>query len=80
MPEVAGWVREYYRLPGNSVGGSLHVVLDDKNVEDSNVEFCRRYAIAEGDVEGERLAQTLATMTRTQRLKLCDTPGKHSNG
>lgn len=28
-------------MPGNGIGGPLHVTLDDMNIEDSNIEFCR---------------------------------------
>ncbi len=27
----------------SSVGGGLHIIVDDWNIEDSNVEFCSRY-------------------------------------
>jgi hypothetical protein len=37
VPEVLPLVRAYYRKPENIVGGSLHLVLDDANVEDQHV-------------------------------------------
>jgi hypothetical protein len=60
--------REYYKT--NPTGGSLHIVLDDGNVKDKNVEFCWLYAIKEGDKEGEQLAQLLMHMSETQRMKV----------
>jgi hypothetical protein len=68
VPMVVPWVREWYKH--EPVGGVLHIVLDDLNVEDKHVQWCVEHAREEGDVEGERLAQTLAYMTVTQRRKV----------
>lgn len=32
---------EWYAISGNEVGGCLHIILDDDNVDDSNLEWCR---------------------------------------
>lgn len=78
VPEMAEWVREFYRMPGNEVGGSLHIVLDDKNLADHHVASCIEFARERGDAEGERLAETLARMSVTQRRKLANLPGKYA--
>lgn len=70
VPGVLPLVRAYCAKPGNGVGGSLHIVLEDQNVDDSHVEFCRKWAAERGDTEGVALAETLLRMTKTQRLKL----------
>lgn len=70
VPEVLPLVRAYYAKDGNGAGGSLHIVLDDGNVEDSHVRFCLEFAREEGDEDGVRLAETLLQMSQTQRLKL----------
>jgi hypothetical protein len=70
VPEVMELVWDYYEIPGVGCGGSLHIVLDDDNVEDHHVEFCQRYAEDHGDHEGELLAQILLRMSKTQRLKV----------
>lgn len=31
VPEVAPLVRAYYTLPGNSNGGSFHIIFEDGN-------------------------------------------------
>jgi hypothetical protein len=41
MRDLAGLCWDWYRMPGNDTGGPLHITLDDMNVEDSNIEFCR---------------------------------------
>lgn len=70
VPEVLLLVREYLAKGGNSAGGSLHIVLEDGNVEDCHVEFCLGFAKERGDVDGERIAGLLLQMSRTQRRKL----------
>lgn len=60
-------VRAYRAKPEN---GSLHIVFDDGNVEDSNVDFCLQYALDVGDVEGASLAIVLRWMSKTQRGRL----------
>lgn len=70
VPDVVAVAVAYYAIPGNEVGGRLHIVLDDGNVDDSSVEFCRKAAMEVGDKEGERLAELLARMTTTQRQKV----------
>lgn len=54
----------------NPAWGSLHVVLDDHNVEDSSVRFCLGWANEHGDWEGAALAHILLQMSKTQRLKI----------
>ncbi|WP_041358495.1 hypothetical protein [Nitrobacter hamburgensis] len=57
----------------NPAWGSLHIVLDDGNVDDASVSFCQKLALNNGDVDGIGLADALAAMSRSQRLKL---PGR----
>lgn len=73
VPEVLPLVRAYYAKDGNGAGGSLHVVLDDGNVEDHFVEFCMEEARKMGDVAGVALAELLLGMSKTQRRKLMAT-------
>jgi hypothetical protein len=68
IPEVLDRFRAYHE--SEPVWGSLHIVLDDGNVDDSDVMFCVRYALENGDDEGAELARILLKMSRTQRLKL----------
>lgn len=73
VPEVKPLVAAYIALPGNSCGGSLHIVLDDENVDDCHVEFCIGYAQRCNDTAGYILALILMTMSKTQRCKLAKT-------
>lgn len=69
-PVVEPLVREYYAKPKNGAGGSLHIVLDDGNTEDSSVDFCVGWALEAKDWDGVALAAVLRKMSRTQREKL----------
>lgn len=40
MWRLAGLSWDWYRLPGNTTGGALHITLDDMNVEDHCLDFC----------------------------------------
>jgi len=70
VPDVIALARAYYAKPGNRVGGNLHIVLDDGNMEDQHIEWCRQLAQNAGDVDGVALADKLLALTRTQRRKI----------
>lgn len=68
VPQVLPFVRAYYN--DHSVGGSLHIVLDDGNLEDGHIRFCIDSANERGDAAGAMLGRLLLEMTRTQRTKV----------
>lgn len=70
VERVVGLVRAYRSLPENDCGGSLHIVLDDRNLEDSHVAFCRDYAIERHDIDGAMIAGLMLQMTRSQRARV----------
>ena len=70
--EVIPWVRDYYELPGNAAGGSLHIVLEDGNVDEPLVAHCIQYAAKRGDKAGVALGNILLRMSPTQRAKVAD--------
>ena len=70
IPEVIDRFIAYHGLPENAAWGSLHIVLEDDNVDDSSVRYCIDYALERGDKEGAELAKILLRMSKTQRLKL----------
>jgi len=80
VPDVLPIVNDFYRIPGNEVGGALHITLEDGNVEDGNVRFCVEVAVFgegpfEPDPTGLLLGLVLLRMTKTQRLKLANRSG-----
>lgn len=64
---VRGLIREYVSKPGNSVGGSLHIVIEDGNTEQEFIRFCRQWALDREDSDGVRLADVLLSMTMAER-------------
>lgn len=68
IPEVRERFEAYFQK--HPTWGSLHVVLDDGNVEDHFVLHARELADVAGDTEGFELADILLAMSKTQRLKL----------
>jgi hypothetical protein len=56
--------------PAGLVGGNLHVVLDDLNLEDGYIEECIRFAEEEGDTEGAELGRIMLRLSMTQRRNL----------
>ena len=70
VPEVRMKVQDFYRKPGNEVGGLLHVVLDDGNLELSHIEHAGVLAWEAGDVDAFEIACLLLQMTPTQRKKV----------
>lgn len=68
IPEVRDRFMAYFRQ--HPTWGSLHIVLDDLNTEDSHVQWCIDYATKRGDAEGAELGRLLLTMSETQRFKL----------
>lgn len=69
-PEVWALLREYERA--HPTWGSLHIVLEDGNIEDEHVEFCERWARDHGDEMGVTLARMISELTDLQRAMLCD--------
>lgn len=67
-PEMIERLRAYHEK--HIVWGSLHIVMDDFNVDDDHVRWCIAQAQREGDIEGAELGRALLTQSRSQRLKL----------
>jgi hypothetical protein len=70
IPEAIPLLREFANAPGNGVGGSLHIVLEDGNVKDSDVASCIEYARQRGDDLGVKVGELLLSMSTTQRRKV----------
>lgn len=64
-------VDRFCEFPGNESGGSLHIVLDDGNIEREHVEFCRDWARDHDDPAGEAFAELLLTLTDEERDLVC---------
>lgn len=70
IPEIEPLIRAYFRKPGNSEGGSFHIVLCDNNIALHHVQWCLDNARERGDADGVVIGEMLVRMSRTQRDKL----------
>ncbi|MDR6579992.1 hypothetical protein [Pseudomonas extremaustralis] len=68
VPDLLPRVQSY--TAKNPAGGSLHIVLEDQNIRNSDVQFCIDYAMEKGDAEGAEIGRALLSMSKTQRLKV----------
>jgi len=74
---LVDWIRSYRSRPGNGCGGSLHIVLDDKNADAASVRFCRGWAIDHGDAQGEMLATALLRLSPVDLWDTVDPNGAY---
>lgn len=70
VPDVVKIVREYFEKPGNSVGGSLHAVFEDSNLDDGSMQWCLNWALEKGDEDGANLARILLECSQSQRRRI----------
>ncbi len=79
MWRLAAMIWDWYRLPGNDVGGALHITLDDSNIDDSCLDFCRQELAADNhysnehrtiarDALGVQILDGLARLDERQRM------------
>ncbi len=61
---------EYYSMPNNGAGGRLHLVLDDLNVRNSDLEFCEKLCLKEGDWLGLKIIEFLQMFPEQDRKRL----------
>ncbi len=76
IPEVIDLFRAYYIKTGSDGWGCLHIVLEEGNVSNHDIEYCLKYAKDNGDIDGENLANILLKMSKTQRLKIDSIVGR----
>lgn len=67
-------VAAFYELPGNCVGGCLHIVLDDDNFEDEHVRWCRAEAEKRNDQDAMFMADVLLLYTEDEREEILAYP------
>lgn len=68
--DVEAMLHDYYEMPGHTLGGAVHIVIENHNADDDDVEWCYEYARKEGDGAGMAIALALRQLSRTQRLKV----------
>lgn len=68
--EVRPLIESFYKLEGNGAGGSLHIVLDDNNVQLPHIQWCAEQAEAKGDTTAVWLARVLCMLSASQRRRM----------
>ncbi|TCG09342.1 hypothetical protein BZM27_05945 [Paraburkholderia steynii] len=68
-------VAAFYELPGNCVGGCLRIVLDDDNLEDHHVRWCREEAQKRNDQDAMFMCDVLMLYTEDERFEILETRG-----
>lgn len=77
--ELANRIAEYYKKEGNGVGGNCHLVLDDGNLEDSDIQFCKGYCAKADDTDGLYIMREMLSMSLEERQKVYDTASVLTN-
>lgn len=70
LTEVRPLIEAFYKLDGNGAGGSLHIVLDDHNVQLPHIKWCEQQAEAKGDTTAMWLARVLSMLSASQRRRM----------
>ena len=63
-------IKGYYEKDGNSVGGNLHIALDDGNLEDESLSFCLNQALKENDLDGVKLCALMLNLSVLDRVEV----------
>ena len=79
VPQVLPLIKAYIDKPGNSMGGSLHIVLADENIADRHIQFCKKWAEERSDYDGVVIADHMLTMSKTQRRQLAAVAWIHTH-
>lgn len=61
-------VDAFIALPGNNLGGELHIALEDGNLDDDDLAYCSQSARSVGDGPGQRIAQLLKCVDVVTRV------------
>lgn len=69
---LANLIAEYYKKEGNGCGGNCHLVLDDGNLEDSDIQFCIGYCAHANDDDGLAIMREMLSLNPEERQKVYD--------
>jgi len=77
--KLANLIAEYYKKEGNGCGGNCHLVLDDGNLEDSDIQFCKGYCAHANDDDGLAIMREMLSLNPEERQKVYDTASVLTN-
>ena len=65
-------INQFLSLEGNEVGGNLHIVLDDGNLEDNDIAFCLVRCAINNDFLGYTICANLLHISYEEREEIYD--------
>ncbi|EHP94893.1 hypothetical protein [Methylorubrum extorquens] len=67
-------------IESNFCAGSLHIVMEDGNLDDTCVQYAIDDAVKDGNAEEERIARALAALSYNERVALysCFVPNDYT--
>lgn len=68
--DVIPLTKQLYESDGGCVGCCLHIVLDDGNLETSNIQYCLDYARQRNHLLCIEIAEKMLQLTKTQRKQI----------
>ena len=72
-PFINDLIQYYYiSVPDYGCGGSLHVVLDDGNIEHANINWCKDKCEEDNDALGMLIADILLEFTEEELQEMYD--------
>jgi len=74
VPDVVPLVRAYYRNHGYP-NARMHVVIEDRNLDDRSIQWMLDRAIEHGDREAAQIALLLLKMSKAQRKRVAAMSG-----
>lgn len=77
--KLANLIAEYYKKEGNGCGGNCHLILDDGNLEDSDIQFCKGYCAHANDDDGLYIMREMLSLNPEERQKVYDTASVLTN-
>jgi len=71
--KLRSMIRDFYSKCGNDCGGTLHIVLDDCNIETHHIIWCLNNTIKkENDEDARQIAYLLLSLPEGERLKIVE--------
>lgn len=61
----------HYCTQAHGLGGNLHIFVEDGNIDDDDIRFCKNNAIDSNDLMCRELCDVLLSMSKTQRKEIC---------
>lgn len=63
-------IKKYYSREGNGAGGNLHIILDDGNMEDDWINYCKQECIKKKDKDGVIICNKLLKLSYKEKQEI----------